>query len=108
MSPRARALCPFALAGEREVYPPEGWANDLGRRERSHVPDEVSFRSKPQIALCLVDLSREWGVPFEVVVADSGYGSIPASSGALSRASLLRVRGGEHLRGAPARGEGCF
>jgi SRSO17 transposase len=38
------------------------------------VPCEVTFRSKPQIALSLVDLSREWEVPFEVVVADSGYG----------------------------------
>ena len=41
------------------LYLPEGWANDLKRREISHVPEEVIFRSKPQIALSLVDLSRE-------------------------------------------------
>jgi SRSO17 transposase len=41
------------------------------------VPEEVGFRSKPQIALSLVELSREWEVPFDVVVADSGYGDNP-------------------------------
>jgi SRSO17 transposase len=60
------------------LYLPEGWASDLKRRERSHVPREVIFRSKPQIALSVVDLSREWEVPFEVVVADSGYGKYPS------------------------------
>jgi SRSO17 transposase len=60
-----------------QLYLPERWANDLQRRERSHVPEEVIFRRKPNIALSLVDLSREWEVPFEVVVADSGYGANP-------------------------------
>jgi len=62
------------------LYLPERWANDLQRRERSHVPEEMIFRSKPNIALSLVDLSGEWEVPFEVVVADSGYGANPKTS----------------------------
>ena len=91
------------------LYLPEGWAEDRERRERSHVPSEVIFRSKPNIALSVVDLSREWGVPSEVVVADSGYGKYPSFLGGLEEEALLRVWGGEHLRGAPARrGEGCF
>src|SRR5918993_574086 len=61
-----------------QLYLPEGWANDPQRRERSHVPERVIFRSKPQIALSVVDLSRKWEVPFEVVVADSGYGKNPS------------------------------
>jgi SRSO17 transposase len=61
-----------------QLYLPEEWANDrVRRRERAHVPDEVHFRSKPQIALSLVDLAVEWDVPFEVVIADSGYGKYP-------------------------------
>jgi SRSO17 transposase len=57
-----------------QLYLPESWAEDRQLREKAHIPDEVSFRSKPQIGLSLVDLSREWGVPFlDVVVADSGY-----------------------------------
>src|ERR671913_1078934 len=61
-----------------QLYLPEGWATDRKRRERAHVPEEVIFRSKPNVALSLVDLSREWGVPFEMVVADSGYGKYPS------------------------------
>ena len=81
------------------LYLPEGWANDLGRRELSHVPHEVIFRSKPQIALCLVDLSREWGVPFEVVVADSGYGKYPSFLGSLEERELSYVCGVESTFG---------
>jgi hypothetical protein len=108
-----RANCQVAVSGEyvadepessrplhwpvcARLYLPEEWADDEGRRDRAHVPEEVGFRSKPQIALSLADLSLEWGVPFDVVVADSGYGKYPTF--------LLRMRGGEHLRGAPARG----
>jgi SRSO17 transposase len=78
-----------------QLYLPEGWANDRKRRERSHVPKEVIFGSKPNIALSLVDLSREWGVPFEVVVADSGYGKYPSFLGGLEEREVAYVCGVE-------------
>jgi SRSO17 transposase len=74
-----------------QLYLPEGWANDPKRRERSHVPEEIIFRSKPLIALCLVDLSREWSVPSEVVVADSGYGKYPSFLGGLEEREVAYV-----------------
>src|SRR5688572_23907610 len=81
------------------LYLPEGWASDPKRRERSHVPEEVIFRSKPQIALSLVDLSREWGVPSEVVVADSGYGKYPSFLGGLEEREVAYVCGVESTFG---------
>jgi SRSO17 transposase len=63
------------------------------------VPEEVGFRSKPQIALSLVDLSREWGVPFEVVVADSGYGKYPKFLEGLEDRKLPYVSGVESTFG---------
>ena len=57
------------------------------------MPEEVIFRSKPHIALSLVDLSREWGVPSEVVVADSGYGKYPSFLGGLEERKLSYVCG---------------
>jgi SRSO17 transposase len=82
-----------------QLYLPEGWANDRGRRERAHVPEEVSFRSKPEIALSLVDLSGEWEVPYEVVVADSGYGKYPKFLEGLEERKLPYVCGVESTFG---------
>jgi len=59
----------------------------------------VHFRSKPQIALSLVDLSGEWGVPFEVVVADSGYGKYPMFLEGLEERKLPYVCGVESTFG---------
>jgi SRSO17 transposase len=63
------------------------------------VPEEVIFRTKPNIALSLVDLSREWGVPFEVVVADSGYGKYPSFLGSLEEREVAYVCGVESTFG---------
>jgi SRSO17 transposase len=82
-----------------KLYLPEGWAKDPERRERSHVPEEVGFRIKPQIALSLVDISREWGVPFEVVVADSGSGDNPSFLEGLEGRELAYVCGVESTFG---------
>jgi SRSO17 transposase len=81
------------------LYLPEGWASDPKRREISHVPEEVIFRSKLQIALSLVDLSREWGVPSEVMVADSGYGKYPSFLGGLEERKVSYVCGVESTFG---------
>jgi SRSO17 transposase len=59
------------------LYLPASWATDTARRERAHVPPAVPFQTKPEIALALLDRTRAWGVPFALVVADSGYGDNP-------------------------------
>jgi SRSO17 transposase len=59
----------------------------------------VLFRIKPQIALSLVDLSREWEVPSEVVVADSGYGKYPSFLGGLEEREIAYVCGVESTFG---------
>lgn len=75
--PESRAPLHWPVSA-RVYLPEEEWANDLlGRRKRAHVPEEVGFETKPDIALSLVDQAREWGVPFGCVVADSGYGDNP-------------------------------
>jgi SRSO17 transposase len=82
-----------------QLYLPESWAKDRQLREKAHIPDEVQFWSKPQIALSLTDLSREWEVPFEVVVADSGYGKYPSFLGGLEEREVAYVCGVESTFG---------
>jgi len=59
------------------VYLPESWAEDRERRRRAHVPKEVPFRTKGEIALELIDAGLDAGVPTRAVVADAGYGDQP-------------------------------
>ena len=90
---------PFHWPVCAQLYLPQEWAKDRERRERAHVPEEVGFRSKPQMALSLVELSGEWGVPFGVVVADSGYGKHPTFLEGLEDRKLPYVCGVESTFG---------
>jgi SRSO17 transposase len=59
------------------LYLPEVWANDVERRKKAKVPQEVSFQTKPQIALSLLDCADSMAVPYACVVADADYGDNP-------------------------------
>ena len=59
------------------LYLPKAWSADRERRSRSHIPEALPFRTKPELALELVDQARAWQVPFKTVLADAGCGSNP-------------------------------
>ena len=56
------------------LYLPEAWAKDAERRRKAHVPEDVEFRTKPQIALSQIEAAKKNGVAKGVVLADVGYG----------------------------------
>jgi len=57
------------------LYLPEDWATDSGRRRKTGVPEEVSFKTKPEIALEQITAACEAGLPRGVVLMDAGYGN---------------------------------
>lgn len=59
------------------LYLPAEWTEDPDRCLKVGVPPEVTFQTKPQIALALLDEARAMQIPHGAVVADAGYGSDP-------------------------------
>ncbi len=58
-----------------QLYLPEDWAGDVERRRKAKVPDHVTFKTKPQIALDQIEEALATGVSKGVVLADAGYGN---------------------------------
>ena len=68
-SPRGRAGI------DRALYLPREWADDAGRRSEAGVPEAVAFRTKPALALEMLERAFEADVPARWVVGDAVYGS---------------------------------
>ena len=56
------------------LYLPERWIDDPVRRKEAGVPEEITFKTKPELALDLIDEVRGWGLQNRLVLADSLYG----------------------------------
>jgi len=56
------------------LYLPEDWAGDDKRRRKAGVPEEIGFRTKPEIALEQITAACKAGLPHGVVLMDAGYG----------------------------------
>jgi SRSO17 transposase len=59
---------------DRELYLPKEWAADPGRRTEAHVPKQVSFQTKPQLAQQMLARAVAAQVPAGWVTADEVYG----------------------------------
>jgi SRSO17 transposase len=56
---------------------PRTWVDTPERRQQARVPAAVTSRTKPEMALALLDQARAWGVPHRCLVADADYGDNP-------------------------------
>jgi SRSO17 transposase len=57
------------------LYLPESWAQDPERRATAGVPEEISFETKPTIALEQIRRAVAEGIPTAPVLGDAGYGN---------------------------------
>jgi SRSO17 transposase len=63
---------------DRELYLPKAWTDDRVRCRAARVPEQVGFRTKPQLARVLLERALDAGVPASWVTADEVYGQDPA------------------------------
>lgn len=69
----------YALIDKR-LYIPEQWFTDeyKERRTKCMLPDEVTFKTKPQLAAeMLTRIAQQGKLPFRYILADSVYGTSP-------------------------------
>src|SRR4029434_1468549 len=65
---------------DKRLFLPERWCAEAyaARRAKCHVPLEVTFQSKPQLAATMLQaIVHEGLLPFKYVVADCLYGNSP-------------------------------
>jgi len=65
---------------DSRLFIPEKWFGDdyAERRKKCWLPDESSFKTKPQLAVEMLEkIVGEGAIPFRYVAADSIYGSSP-------------------------------
>lgn len=74
-----RSVCPYVSDRghafiDRRLYLPKAWTGESARRQAAHVPEAITFATKPQLALAMIERVIQAEVPFAWVAADSIYG----------------------------------
>ena len=75
------------------LYLPQAWANDPDRRRRVGVPDDVTFQTKPQIALGQIKSALQAGMSAAAVLMDAGYGVDTGLRDGITNLGLCYVAG---------------
>ena len=75
------------------LYLPKDWAADDVRRRKAGVPETITFKTKPKIALDQLKWAVEADLPRGVVLMDAGYGSDTELREAITALDLQYVAG---------------
>ena len=59
---------------DRALYLPKAWTSDPARMRAAHVPETITFATKPALASKMIERAVADGIPFSWVAADSVYG----------------------------------
>jgi SRSO17 transposase len=56
------------------LYLPEEWCEDPERRAQAKIPEQVEFKTKPELGVELLQRASGWAVPKAPVLGDAAYG----------------------------------
>src|ERR1019366_9939815 len=73
------------------LYLPEEWCEDPERRAKAKIPHEVQFKTKPELAVELVEQAAGWKVEKAPVLGDCAYGNNTELRDTLHAAGLQYV-----------------
>jgi SRSO17 transposase len=76
-----------------QLYLPQDWAEDGERRRKAHVPEEIEFATKPEIALEQLRWACAAGLPRGVALFDAGYGNNSTFRSEVTALGLTYVAG---------------
>jgi len=76
---------------DRRLYLPREWCTDEDRRRAAKVPDAVTFQTKPELAVAMLEHAWAQGVPMAWVTGDEVYGDAPAVRDTVARADKKYV-----------------
>jgi SRSO17 transposase len=82
-----------SLPAAYRLYLPQDWAEDRERRRKAHVPEEIEFATKPEIALEQLRWACAAGLPRGVALFDAGYGNNSAFRSEVTALGLTYVAG---------------
>jgi SRSO17 transposase len=76
---------------DRRLYLPEGWCADAERRKKAQVPPEVTFQTKPEQAIAMLEHAWARGVSMRWVTGDEVYGDAPRLREAIQKSGRWYV-----------------
>ena len=82
-----------SLPAAYRLYLPNEWAADSKRRRKTGVPEEIVFKTKPEIALEQIEAACKVGLPRGIVLMDAGYGCNTDLRTSISALALTYVAG---------------
>jgi SRSO17 transposase len=100
------------------LYLPQDWTKDRARRKQAGVPEEIKFKTKPEIALEQIRWACEAGLPRGVGLMDVAYGNdsrlragmteleVPYVAGILPNTLMWRPGTGPRRMGKPLNNTG--
>jgi len=75
------------------LYLPKAWAEDDARRCKAKVPEDITFKTKPEIALDLVRWAHETGLPGKMALMDAAYGNDSRLRAGITELGMTYVAG---------------